>query len=191
MDAGKKELLNQVWNAQDDACKLICEYRSLSHYYGEYVLYQAEGQIIDFIAIHPGTTITELAELLEKTPSACSQIVRKLRAKGWVSQSRNEENNRIWNLTLTESGMNIYRDHLEFTQSCQDIAFQMLSEFTTEELESHLLVQRRLIEAYKGDVKRSRERLCRPALAGEGGGCCGEAPSGGGEAGEGDGGPLP
>lgn len=191
MDAKKKELLAQVWSAQDDACALICEYRSLSHYYGEYVLYQAEGQIIDFIAIHPGITITELAAMLEKTPSACSQIVRKLRAKGWVEQLRNEENNRIWNLSLTESGMNIYRDHLQFTQSCQDIAFRMLSEFTAEELESHLRVQRRLIEAYRGDVKRSRERLTKPATAGEGGVRCGETTSGSDGTGEGDGSPLP
>ena len=162
MDARRKELLAGIWNAQDDAYELMYEYNSLPHYYGENILYQAEGQIIDFVAIHPGITITELGTLLQKTPSACSQLVRRLRAKGWVEQTRNEENNRLYNLTLTESGMHIYRDHLQFAQSCQDIAFRLLSKFSTQELESHLQVQRRLIEAYRGDVMRSRRRQAVP-----------------------------
>ena len=162
MDARRMELLAVIWNAQDDAYELMYEYNSLPHYYGENILYQAEGQIIDFVAIHPGITITELGTLLQKTPSACSQLVRRLRAKGWVEQTRNEENNRLYNLTLTESGMHIYRDHLQFAQSCQDIAFRLLSKFSTQELESHLQVQRRLIEAYRGDVMRSRRRQAVP-----------------------------
>ena len=134
MDARRKELLAEIWNAQDDAYELM----------------------------YPGITITELGTLLQKTPSACSQLVRRLRAKGWVEQTRNEENNRLYNLTLTESGMHIYRDHLQFAQSCQDIAFRLLSKFSTQELESHLQVQRRLIEAYRGDVMRSRRRQAVP-----------------------------
>lgn len=165
MDTRRKEVLNRIWSSQDEAYELMYEYNSIPHYYGENILYQAEGQVIDFIAMHPGITITELGLILQKTPSACSQIVRKLRAKGWVEQTRNEENNRFYNLTLTESGMNIYRDHLQFTQSCQDIAFQLLSEFSTQELEDHLRVQRRLIEAYWGDVMRNRTRLSAPGEA--------------------------
>ena len=64
MDARRKELLAEIWNAQDDAYELMYEYNSLPHYYGENILYQAEGQIIDFVAIHPGITITELGTLL-------------------------------------------------------------------------------------------------------------------------------
>ena len=128
MDAHRKELLERIWTAQDEAYDLMCEYDSLPHYYGENILYQAEGQIIDLIAIHPGITITVLGNILQKTPSACSQIVRKLREKGWVEQSRNKDNNRQYNLTLTESGMQIYWDHVHFTQNCQDIAFDLLSE---------------------------------------------------------------
>ena len=162
MDARRKELLAEIWNAQDDAYELMYEYNSLPHWYGDNVLYQAEGHIIDLIADHPGITVTELGAILHKTPSACSQLVRRLRAKGWVEQTRNEENNRLYNLTLTESGMHIYRDHLQFAQSCQDIAFRLLSKFSTQELESHLQVQRRLIEPYRGDVMRSRRRQAVP-----------------------------
>ena len=161
MARNRQELLKKVWDAQDEAYELMVEYDSLPHHYGEAILYQAEGEIIDLIAIHPGVTITDLGNILKKTASACSQIVRKLREKGWVEQTRNRENNRIYNLTLTQAGMKIYQEHQAFTQNCQDITFQLLEGFTEEELETHLRVQRKINEAYHGDVKRSRERFTR------------------------------
>ncbi len=157
----REQILKEIWNAQDEAYELMEEYDSLPHHYGEAILYQSEGEIIDLIAIHPGVTITDLGNILKKTASACSQIVRKLREKGWVEQTRNRENNRVYNLTLTEEGQKIYRDHRAFEQNCQDITFQLLSEFSEEELKIHLQVQKKINEAYHGDVKRSRERFTR------------------------------
>ncbi|WP_251449085.1 MarR family winged helix-turn-helix transcriptional regulator [Vermiculatibacterium agrestimuris] len=161
MARNRQELLKKVWDAQDEAYELMVEYDSLPHHYGEAILYQAEGEIIDLIAIHPGVTITDLGNILKKTASACSQIVRKLREKGWVEQTRNRENNRVYNLTLTETGMQIYQGHQAFTQNCRDITFELLGDFSEEELETYLRVQEKLNEAYHGDVKRSRERFIR------------------------------
>lgn len=153
----REGLLQQVWEAQDEAYELMVEYDSLPHHYGDTILYQAEGEVIDLIALHPGVTITDLGNILKKTVSACSQIVRKLRTKGFVEQTRNENNNRLYNLTLTEEGRKIYQDHQAFTQNCREATYRLLEEFTEEELKTHLRVQRRLNQAYDGDVKRSRE----------------------------------
>ena len=49
--------------------------------------------MIDCIGRNAGITITELADDFGKTRSACSQMVKKLRDKGWVEQVRNKENN--------------------------------------------------------------------------------------------------
>ena len=98
MEQQREALLGQIWAAQDEAYDLMYEYDSLPHRYGAHILYQSEAHIIDLIGEHPEITVTELAAILKKTPSACSQIVRKLRAKGWVEQVRNAENNRIYNL---------------------------------------------------------------------------------------------
>lgn len=159
MEDRRAELLQQLWEAQDEAYDLMSEYDSLPHHYGENILYQAEGHIIDLIALYPGITITDLGSILRKTPSACSQIVRKLKEKGWVEQSRNKDNNRLYNLTLTESGQKVYQDHLAFNQYCQRETFSLLKEFTEEELEAHVRVQRRLNLAYQADVKRSRDKF--------------------------------
>lgn len=156
MEDQREALLRQIWAAQDEAYDLMYEYDSLPHQYGENTLYQSEAQIIDLIGEHPEITVTELAAILKKTPSACSQIVWKLRAKGWVTQVRNEENNRIFNLHLTESGQRVYQDHTAFNHSCQEATFRLLETFSTQELEHHLMVQRKLNEAYQSDVEHSK-----------------------------------
>ena len=153
----RQELLKKIWRAQDEAYNLMVEYDSLPHHYGDHILYQAEAEIIDLIAVHPGATVTDLRNILKKTASACSQIVRKLREKGWVVKSQNQENNRLYNLNLTEEGMKVYENHQAFTHNCREITYKLLEEFTEEELAAHLRVQEKLNEAYVGDVKRSRE----------------------------------
>ena len=120
---------------------------------------QAEAYIVNLVGQHPGITVTQLAEILNKTTSACSQIVRKLRAKGFVEQIRNPDNNRLYNLALTESGRKVYEARHAFNLECQAITFRLLEGFSEEELEAHLRVQQVLNQAYEGDIRRSREAM--------------------------------
>ena len=157
MEQQREALLGQIWAAQDEAYDLMYEYDSLPHRYGAHILYQSEAHIIDLIGEHPEITVTELAAILKKTPSACSQIVRKLRAKGWVEQVRNAANNRQVMLRLTPAGEHVYRDHAAFDKQCQALTFRRLEGFTEAELATYLSIQRRINEAYADDVRRSRE----------------------------------
>lgn len=156
-EQGRLGLLEQIWMAMDEAYDLMDEYDALPHRYGANVLYQAEAHIIDLIARYPDITITDLANLLRKSPSACSQIVRKLKDKGWVDQMRNEENNRQIKLRLTESGMVVYRDHDAFDQDCRERTFRRLAEFSDQELAVYVGIQRQINDAFQDDVRRSRE----------------------------------
>ncbi len=153
------KLLNQVRNLQNEAYDLMCEYDAMPHRYGECMLYQAEAHMIDLIALYPGITAADLAKVLRKTPSACSQTLRKLREKGLVEQLRNTANNRQYMLRLTESGQALYRDHSAFSADCQQRTFDRMAEFTEEELTLYLRVQKRINEAYADDVRRSREHF--------------------------------
>ena len=155
----REEILNQIWQAQDEAYDLMTEYDSLPHHYGENVLYQAEAYIVNWIGRKPDITTTELADVLKKTPSACSQIIRKLISKGLVEQTRNEQNKRQYILRLTDSGRQLYKDHIAFNESCQRETFALLADLTDGELAAHLKVQERLNEAYRRDVHRSREHF--------------------------------
>lgn len=156
-DEKRRELLEQIWNQQNQAYDLMCEYDAMPHRYGACVLYQAQAHMIDLIAQYPDITAADLAVILRKTPSACLQTLRKLREKGLVEQLRNTANNRQYKLQLTESGQALYRDHAAFSADCQQRTFDRLAEFTEEELALYLRVQQRINEAYADDVRRSRE----------------------------------
>ncbi len=156
-ETDREKILTEIWASQNEAYSLMTEYDSLPHHYGANVLYQAEAYIVNHIGQQPDITITELADALKKTPSACSQIVRKLVDKGMVEQERNMKNKRLYNLRLTADGKKVYQDHIDFNRYCQSITFNMLTEFSMEDLQNYLRVQRRINEAYRGDVQRSRE----------------------------------
>lgn len=155
----RKKILDEIWKSQDEAYALMAEYDSLPHYYGDDVLYQAEAYIIRHIGLAPGITTTELAAKLKKTPSACSQIVKKLVDKNLVLQERNAQNRRLYNLRLTKDGEKVFYDHIEFNECCQKQTFDMLSEFSIDELNSYLCVQKQINEAYRSDVQRSKEHF--------------------------------
>ena len=159
MNEKRGELLEQVWNLQNQAYDLMCEYDAMPHRYGACMLYQAQAHMIDLIALYPGITAADLANILRKTPSACSQTLRKLREKGLVEQLRNRANNRQFKLRLTERGQMLYKEHAAFTDDCQQKTFAKLDEFSEQELALYVRVQNRINEAYVDDLRRSRDHF--------------------------------
>lgn len=107
----------------DEGCRLVQEYDSVPHDYGAAILYQAESQIIHLVGHQPGITASEIAAAFHKTPSACSQLIRKLRKKGWLLQKRNHDNNREYQLYLTDEGKEIYEDHDLFEKDVWNAVF--------------------------------------------------------------------
>jgi len=146
------EMIDQL----DEGTRLINEYDALPHDYGAAVMYQAESQIIHLVGRNPGITASEIAVILKKTPSACSQLIRKMRKKEWIGQVRNEENNREYQLFLTESGKTIFEDHNRFEERCYRRSFENLSEFSDEELRTYIAIQKKLNETFAMDVEESK-----------------------------------
>lgn len=143
------QLLKEVLEGR----RLLNEYDASPHRYGDTVLFQAESHLIQEIGRTPDTTVTDLAEKLGKTPSACSQLVRKLRAKGLVVQTRNETNNRVYHLNLTDTGWLIYQHHEQYDEACRQRELQHLSDFSIEDLELFSRIQRCLNQAFEEDIK--------------------------------------
>ncbi len=122
----RNDLLLSLWEEQDIAYELMNEYDSMTHCYGDVILFQAEAYIVSCIGATPDITLTEVADKLQKTTSACSQIVKKLGKKGLVEQVRNELNKRIYNLKLTTSGMQLYNAHKHVNEVCKKNTFNRL-----------------------------------------------------------------
>ncbi|GLC82985.1 MarR family winged helix-turn-helix transcriptional regulator [Lacrimispora brassicae] len=140
----------------DVGCKYVNDYNAMLHDYNGTILYQAESQFINMIGRNPGITITELSLIYYKSVSACSQLMRRMKNKGWIYQQRNQSNNREYKLYLTEEGKVIYHNHLKFEEACYQRACGMLDEFCEEQLKNYIAIQEQLNSAFLMDVEESR-----------------------------------
>ena len=156
MQDKRYQLFIRLLDAFDQGCSLTEEYDALLHDYNGVILFQAESQMIKMIGNHPGITASEISKTFDKTSSASSQLIRKLKKKGWVRQQRNKDNNRQYNLFLTEEGDAIYRNHQQFEQACYQRTCQGLADFSQEQLETYIAIQHRLNQSFQLDVEESR-----------------------------------
>ncbi len=152
-DRNKKcdELLKKF----DEGFELCTEYDSIPHQYGDEVLYQSEMHFLQAVGNTPNVTITIIAQQLGKTTSACSQMVRKLKKKKLITQERNQENNREYYLHLTPKGREIYYAHEEFDRNCMLRTYECLENFSEEELQTYISIQKHLNEVFKKDVEEN------------------------------------
>lgn len=152
----RTQLFIQLLDSLDEGLRLMEEYDAVPHDYGAAVLYQAESQIIHLVGHHPGITAGEIATIFRKTPSACSQLIRKLRKKDWIFQIRNRKNNREYQLYLTDEGKQIYEDHDRFEKRCLERSFSNLSDFGEEDFKTYIAIQNKLNETFAIDVEESK-----------------------------------
>jgi Transcriptional regulators len=158
MNGTRSELFEKLIEKIDESYDLMSEYDSLPHNYGsgEY-LYQSESQIIHVVGEHPGITAKGLSELIRKTPSFCSQNIRKLKKKDCIVQVRNEQNAREFFLELTEKGRGIYRDHKKFEDACLMRTMEGLKAFQDEDIEIFIEMQEKINDSFREDVTESRK----------------------------------
>jgi DNA-binding MarR family transcriptional regulator len=146
------ELFQAVISAFDEGYDYAAKYDAMPHQYGEETLYQSEMHLMQAIGRSPDVTITAIAAASAKTTSACSQMVHKLKKRGFVNQERNEQNNREYKLSLTEKGWEIYRLHEVFDEKCLQRTCAGLDMFTDEQLQTYIAVQEKLNAAFAKDV---------------------------------------
>lgn len=149
----REALLTEIWNNQDTAFDLTTEYNDMPHKYGVRVLYQAEAYIISSIGQNPGITTTELAKIFHKTISACSQITKRLIEKDLIYRVNNAENKREYYLFLTPDGENVFQAQLDMNRHSKEQMYKKLEQFSDQQLEMALLVQKTINEAYKDDLQ--------------------------------------
>lgn len=101
-------------------------------------------------AIDPGTSVSvsELAEKMEVTLGAASQMASKLEIKGFLYRTPDPADKRRTMVSLTEAGERMYAEHLEYDRDSLKRIERMFQDYSDEEME-------RIIEA---------ERIFRMAL---------------------------
>lgn len=151
----RDELLQKMLALIDNSYDLMHEYDLLPHKYGSVMLYQSEAKVIEYIGKHENVTATDLSINLGKTTSAYSQIIRKLKKKGWVEQIRNAKNNREYLLHLTGEGWRVFYDHEHFEERCLLRTYREIGCFSDEEILTFCKVLEKLNCAFAMDVEDS------------------------------------
>lgn len=159
MNSKKYDQVGKLLTQIDIATELIGKYDAIPHVYGGESLYQAEAYIVSAIGQHPGVTISTLAEMKNRTKSACSQTLKKLIAKGLVYKERNLIEYREFNLFLTERGQELYEAHTEFNDNVTMRYCAHIYEggFTEEDVRMAMHLLRVLNEEFELDVKNATQ----------------------------------
>lgn len=150
-----KKLFNQMIETIDEGYDLMLEYANKAHQYHNMMLYPVETHTLQMIGNHPGITASFISKKLNKTPSACSQILRKLEKKELIIKVKNPDNNREYNLYLTDLSKVIYAQHEQLDDNILSRYYQNLSTLTNEEIQIYLKVQKALNKEFKQDLEES------------------------------------
>lgn len=142
-----EDIISKLWEVGSEYIAMANENDSFPKYYGDIALYYTERKILSIVGENPGITITEIAPMIHKTTSICSQIIRRFVNYGWVEQNRNENNRRIYNLQLTEEGKLAYDAYAVYMNWEKEMIINALRECRPEELEAYLNVQIAMNEA--------------------------------------------
>jgi DNA-binding MarR family transcriptional regulator len=111
----------------------------------------SEAHMIQAIGDNPLTTVTETALRFGVSKSAASQLVEKLREKGYVEKSPSPHSNKEIQLSLTEAGWHGHHAHERFHGEDKDCLIRCLSAFPVQQIATLSV----LLEAI-GDILEER-----------------------------------
>lgn len=155
----KKDLVMEALNAVEELSSIMREYDSTQHIYGGYKLYQTEAHMIERIGNNPGISVTHLAVIFEKSVSACSQIIKKLIQKDFVTQYLMPENGRVRKLYLTNAGKKVYRDHRRLENRCYRRDLKEFSDISEADIDAFLKVSQRIRKCFLLDLEEQKNIL--------------------------------
>lgn len=116
--------------------RMLNRYQSLPQRYGpQILLYSSEADLLAEIGAREPITATELARLKISTPSAISQIVKKLDSKGLLVKETLDGNRKTIYLRLSEEGQQVYEAHRLREEKKYLSYLKDLEGYTPEDLE--------------------------------------------------------
>ena len=95
--------------------QLYADYMQAARDYGTgELISMVEVHTLTMIADSPGITVTELAQMWDRTKGAVSQNVKKLEQKGLIYRQRKADNGKVVHLFATEAGERLSRCHKDY-----------------------------------------------------------------------------
>lgn len=113
-------------------------------------LYMREAHFVMVIGMGPPPTMSELAERLEVTAGAISQLALRMEQKGYVQRHNHAEDKRVNIVTLTEKGEALYREHEALDNKNYEIFSYILDEYTPEQIELIKKFEQQIADTFGG-----------------------------------------
>lgn len=172
MTLPSNEELKRILKTEDPIEKMKNNLNSTSNFvltYNDYInsprdygtgdfLSMMEAHVLTDIVDNPGTTVTELSKVWDRTASAISQTVRKLMKKDYVYRVNSEDNARVFFLYPTEDAKEFAKAHAEYDrEGTIRNRMNLLKKFSEEEIETFYKVMEEYTRLMK---KRKIDRIC-------------------------------
>ena len=104
-------------------------------YAAEDSLYMREAHFVVEIGSMGAPTMSEVANRLNVTQGAVTQMATRLEKKGYVIRQKDTQDKRVTTISLTEKGKILCEEHIAFDKKEHANVSEMLKEFSDEELE--------------------------------------------------------
>ena len=98
-------------------------------------LYMREVHFVVEIGSMGAPTMSEVANRLNVTQGAVTQMATRLEKKGYVIRQKDTQDKRVTTISLTEKGKILCEEHIAFDKMEYANVSEMLKEFSDEELE--------------------------------------------------------
>jgi DNA-binding MarR family transcriptional regulator len=118
-----------------DLAFALMELDKKTRYYGTDVpIFHSEIHVIKAIAEHPGIHVGGLADILEVTKGAVSEIIKKLERKALIIKEVDELNLSRYSLSLSEKGEKAHKIHMHYHAILNGVVENELQNATESEL---------------------------------------------------------
>ena len=104
-------------------------------YAAEDTLYMREVHFVVEIGSMGAPTMSEVANRMNVTQGAVTQMATRLEKKGYVIRQKDTQDKRVTTISLTEKGKILCEEHIAFDKKEHANVSEMLKEFSDEELE--------------------------------------------------------
>lgn len=111
--------LYRAWSAGNPIFIRLCE--------GRFNITRREWRILAIACMHPALTGTALAEAAALDTARCSRAVSTLCEKGLLKRTRDTKDTRVVHVSVTELGMQRYKEVMPIVASLNEEIFQDLS----------------------------------------------------------------
>jgi len=130
----------------------------MQNYLDDTGVYQAQHRLLMAISHTPNTSQIDLSKLMDVSPATIAVSLKKLEKEGYINREKDETDNRLNKITITEKGNRVVEQSKQIFKSTDEKVFE---EFTQDEKYTLFVLLKKLnanLEKMEDVIKLGKER---------------------------------